>query len=73
MLVISPSKDGEDVAYEGRNGLKGVSFPPESASFVFVIITIEIFFPICNSTWRVNNYVFRHVEGRSHKEEKREY
>ena len=30
--ILFPSKDGEDVVPEGKNGRKGVSFPPESAS-----------------------------------------
>ena len=29
------SKDGKDAVREGRNGRKGVYFPPESASFSF--------------------------------------
>ena len=28
------SKDGKDAVREGRNGWKGVYFPPESASFL---------------------------------------
>ena len=52
-----PSNDGKDVAYGGRNGRKGGYFPPESVSFVFVINLIQVLFPTCNSTWRVNNYV----------------
>ena len=31
--VLSPSKDGKGAVREGRNGRKGVFFPPESASF----------------------------------------
>ena len=29
------SKDGKDAVREGKNGRKGVYFPPESASFAF--------------------------------------
>ena len=29
------SKDGKDAVREGRNGRKGVCFPPELASFLF--------------------------------------
>ena len=62
-LVLFPSKDGKDVACEGRNGWKSVYFPPESASIVFVVNMIKVLSPICNSTWRVNNYVSRQGEG----------
>ena len=31
--VPFPSEDGEDAVREGRNGRKGVYFPPKSASF----------------------------------------
>ena len=53
-----PSEDGKDIAYKGRNGWKGVFFPPESTSNVFVVEMIEVLFPICTSTLRVNNYVY---------------
>ena len=62
-LVLFPSKDGKDVTYEGRNGRKGVNFPPEWASFVFVFNMIKVPFPFCTSTWRVNNYVSRQRKG----------
>ena len=50
-FVLFPSKDGKDAAYEGRIGWKGVYFPPESASFVFVVNMIKVLFLICTSTW----------------------
>ena len=62
-LVLFPSKDGKDVACEGRNGWKNVYFSPESASFVFVFNMVKGLFPFCTSTWRVNNYVSRQGEG----------
>ena len=61
--VLFPSKDGKDAAYEGRNGWKGVFFPPESAFSVFWNIMIEVPFPICTLTWRVNNRVYRQIKG----------
>ena len=54
-----PSKDGENVIREGRNGLKDVDFPPESASFLLMNNMIKVLFHICILTWRVNNYVSR--------------
>ena len=44
-LVFFLSKDGKDATYERRNGWKSVFFPPETASFVFEVNMIEIFFP----------------------------
>ena len=38
---------------------KIVYFPPESAYSAFDVLISEVFFPICTSTWRVNNYVSR--------------
>ena len=43
-LVLFPSKHGKDATYE------------ESASFVFIVIMINVLFPICTLTWRVNAY-----------------
>ena len=37
------SKDGKDAVREGRNGWKGVYFPPESASFLWYIIWLKYF------------------------------
>ena len=62
-LVFFPSKNGKDVAYEGRNGWKGVYFARESESFVFVVNMIRVLFIICTSTRRVNNNVSRQREG----------
>ena len=56
---FSLSKDGRDAVREGRNGRKGVYFPPESASFSLVNNMIKVLFPICTLIWRVNNYVSR--------------
>ena len=53
------SKDGKDAAREGRNGRKGVYFPPESASFPLIDNMIKVLFPIRTLIWRVNNYVSR--------------
>ena len=53
------SKHGKNETYEGRIRWRGVYFPPESASFAFIVIMNKILFPICTLTWRVNNYVFR--------------
>ena len=52
------SKDGKDAVPEGRNGLKGVYFPPESASFSLINNMIKVLFPICTLIWRVNIFVF---------------
>ena len=38
---------------------KVVYFPPESAYSAFGVPISEVLFPICTSTWRVNNYVSR--------------
>ena len=57
--VLFPSKDGKDAVPEGRNGRKGVYFPPESASFPLINIMIKVPFPICTLIWRRNNYVSR--------------
>ena len=62
-FLLFPSKDGKDVAYEGKNGWKGVYTPSASASIVFVARMIKVLFVICTSTWRVNNYVSRQGEG----------
>ena len=51
------SKDGKDAVREGRNGRKGVCFPPESASFPLINTMIKVLFPICTLIWRVNTYV----------------
>ena len=63
MVVLFPWKNGIDAVYEGINGWKGVYFPPESASFVFIVNVFKVFFPICTLTWRVNNYVSRQGKG----------
>ena len=55
--VLFLSKDKKDAVCEKRNGRRGVYFPPESASFVFMDNMIEVLFPICTLNWRVNNYV----------------
>ena len=52
-------KDGKDAVREGRNGRKGVYFPPESASFSWINNLIKVLFRICTLIWRVNNYVSR--------------
>ena len=38
---------------------KVVYFPPESAYSAFDVLISGVLFPICTSTWRVNNYVSR--------------
>ena len=53
------SKDGKDAVREGRNGRKGVYFPPESASFPLINTTIKVLFPVGTLIWRVNNHVSR--------------
>ena len=53
------SKDGKDAVREGRNGWKGVYFPPESATFPLIYNMIKVLSPICTLSWRVNNYVSR--------------
>ena len=53
------SKDGKDAVREGRNGRKGVYFPPESASFTLINTMIKVLFPIRTLIWRVNIYVSR--------------
>ena len=58
-LVFFSSKGGKDAVCEGRNGWKSVYFPPELASFVFVVSMIKVLFPICTLTWCVNKYVSR--------------
>ena len=55
--VLFPSEDGKDAVREGRNGRKGVYFPPESASFSLINNMIKVLFPICTLSWRVNSYV----------------
>ena len=52
-------KNGKNAVREGRNGRKGVYFPPESASFLLINIMIKVLFPICTLIQRVNNYVSR--------------
>ena len=54
--VLFLSKDGKDAVREGRNGWKGVYFPPESASFPLINNMIKVLFPICTLIWRANNY-----------------
>ena len=53
------SKDGKDAVREGRNGRKGVYFPPESASLFLINNLIKVLFPVCTLSRRVNNYVSR--------------
>ena len=53
------SKDGKDAVHEGRNGRKGLYFPPESASFSLINNMIKVLFFICTLIWRVNNNVSR--------------
>ena len=55
------SKDRNNAVREGRNGRKGVYFPPESPSLSLSLINIiiKVLFPICTLIWRVNNYVSR--------------
>ena len=53
------SKDGKDPVREGRNGRRGLYFPPESASFPLINNMIKVLFPTCTLIWRVNNYVSR--------------
>ena len=55
--VRFPSKDGKDVIREGKNGRKGVSFPPESAAFPLINNMIIVLFTVCALIWSVNNYV----------------
>ena len=52
-------KEGKDAVREGKNGRKGVYFPPESASFSLINKTIKVLFPICTLFWRGKNYVSR--------------
>ena len=52
-------EDGKDAVREGRNGRKGVYFPPGSISFPLTNTMIKLLFPICTLIWRVKNYVFR--------------
>ena len=63
------SKDGKDAVREGRNGWKGVYFPPESASFSLINNMIKVLFPICTLIWRVNNYVFPPRKGKNRRNE----
>ena len=39
--------------------MKGVYFPPESASFILINNMIKVLFAVCTLTWRVNSYVSR--------------
>ena len=50
------SKGGKDAVRGGRNGRKGVYFPPESASFPLINNKNKVLFPIYTSIWRVSNY-----------------
>ena len=40
-----------------------VNMSRQSRVFAFVIILLELLKPICNMTWRVNNYASCHGEG----------
>ena len=53
------SKERKNAANEGRNGWEGVYFPPESASFVFIVNVIKVLFHICTLKCRVNIYLSR--------------
>ena len=68
-LLHFPSKDGKDAAYEGRNGWKGVFFPPESAYSVFIVIMIKVPFPVSTLTGRVKIYISRQGKGINRKNE----
>ena len=59
VLYFFLSKNGKDVVREGRNGRKGVYFPPESASFSLINNMNKVLFPICTLIWSVNNYTSR--------------
>ena len=53
-----PSEDGKYVAYEGKNGWKGVYFPPELA-FILQYSFMKVLLPIYSLIWRLNNFVSR--------------
>ena len=57
------SKDGKDAVHEGRNGWRGVCFPPMSEYFPFVDNMSKVFFPLCTLIWRVIKYVSRQGKG----------
>ena len=64
ITTLMSISDGSDRTFfcpvrEGRNGRKGVFFPPESASFTLINNMIKVLFPICTLIWSVNNYVSR--------------
>ena len=46
-----------------------VSISGQSRHFAFVVHMIKVLFPICTSTWRVNNYVSRQAKGTNRRNE----
>ena len=51
-------KNGKDAVFDRRNEWRGV-FSRQSWDFAFADKIIEILFPICTLTWRVNTYISR--------------
>ena len=43
----------------------------QSRHFAYAVCMIKLIFPICTSTWRVNNYVFRQGKGINRRNESR--
>ena len=71
MLVHFSSKDRKGGAYEGKNGWKGVYFPPESAIFVFVDNMIKELFRSSYFDWAFKQLLC--PPGRRYKKEKQNY
>ena len=55
--VLFLSKGGKNAVHEARNGRIGIY--RQSQHFSFIDNLIEVLFPICTLTWRVDNYVSR--------------
>ena len=64
------SKDGKNVAYEGRNGCEGVYFPPESAFFLYSYYKRSAF-PYLYLNLACKQLYFQ--ARKNYKQEKREY
>ena len=61
--VCFPWEDRKGASYDIGKGWKGVHFPPELAFQPLILYFLSVSFPICNLTWRGNNYVYRQGRG----------
>ena len=69
--TLLPSKDRKDAAYEGRKWMERWFFTVRVGISAVVVNMMKVRFPMCTSTWRVNYFVSRQVEGMNRRHETR--